>query len=178
MRQITLLVISLPFTCRYFAGLLTLCEGNSPVTGEFPSQRTVALWCFLWSPPEQTVEQTIETPVIWDAIWDAHYDVTIILCFLPTLQTMKELKDYFCTSIMVKLEKHSERTVLLLDSLDQLRDFGCKLRGWIPKNLPENVTLLLSCIPAEEYVVGPELKVRAGIWTHWPLDDLNENLDK
>ena len=26
------------------------------------------LWCFLWSPPEQTVEQTIETPVILDAI--------------------------------------------------------------------------------------------------------------
>ena len=26
------------------------------------------LWCFLWSPPEQTVEQTTETLVIWDAI--------------------------------------------------------------------------------------------------------------
>ena len=91
----------------------------------------------------------------------ANYDVTVMLCFLSSLQTMKELKDYFCTSIMEKLEKHSERTVLLLDSLDQLRDFGCKLRGWIPTNLPENVTLLLSCIPAEEFVVGPELKVRA-----------------
>ena len=27
-----------------------------------------ALWCFLWSAPEQTVEQTIETPVIRDTI--------------------------------------------------------------------------------------------------------------
>ena len=25
-------------------------------------------WCFLWSPPEQTLGQTIETPVFWDAI--------------------------------------------------------------------------------------------------------------
>ena len=28
----------------------------------------VALWCFLWSAPEQTVEQTIETPLLWDVI--------------------------------------------------------------------------------------------------------------
>ena len=41
--------------------------GNSPVTGEFPSQRPVTqeLWCFLWSEP--TVEQIMETLVIWDA---------------------------------------------------------------------------------------------------------------
>ena len=68
---------------------------------------------------------------------------------------MKELKEYFCEL----LEKQSERTVLVLDSLDQLRDFGSKLRDWIPKKLPENVVLLLSCIPADEFVVGPELKV-------------------
>ena len=69
---------------------------------------------------------------------------------------MKELKEYFCTL----LEEQSDRTVLVLDSLDQLRDFGSKLKGWIPKKLPENVTMLLSCIPAEEFIVGPELKVR------------------
>ena len=68
---------------------------------------------------------------------------------------MKELKAYFCEL----LEEQSERTVLVLDSLDQLRDFGSKLRDWIPKELPENVVLLLSCIPADEFVVGPELKV-------------------
>ena len=90
-------------------------------------------------------------------------------CFLFQLQTMKELKDYFCTSVMEKLGTQPDRTVLLLDSLDQLRDFGCKLRDWIPKNLPENVTLLISCIPAEEFVVGPELKVRPRILTHCGL---------
>ena len=39
-----------------FSVLLALCVGNSPVTGEFPLQRPMTLWCFLWSAPEQTVE--------------------------------------------------------------------------------------------------------------------------
>ena len=45
------------------------CEGNSPVTGEFPSQMPVtrSFDVFLFA-PEQTVEQTIETLVSWDAI--------------------------------------------------------------------------------------------------------------
>ena len=52
-----------------FSALLAICVGNSPVTGEFPSQRPVTRsWCFLWSAPEQTAGQTIETLVIWDAI--------------------------------------------------------------------------------------------------------------
>ena len=49
-----------------FSALLALGEGNSPVTGDFSSQRPVELW---WSAPEQTVGQTIDTLVIWDAIW-------------------------------------------------------------------------------------------------------------
>ena len=53
-----------------FSALLAFCAGNSPVTGEFPSQRPVtrSFDVFFLSVPEQTVEQTIETPVIWDAI--------------------------------------------------------------------------------------------------------------
>ena len=53
------------------SALLALCEGNSSVTGKFPSQGNASdakLWCFLSSTPEQTVKQPIETPVIWDAI--------------------------------------------------------------------------------------------------------------
>ena len=34
-----------------FTALLTLCVGNSPVTGEFPTQRPVTRSCFLWSAP-------------------------------------------------------------------------------------------------------------------------------
>ena len=41
-----------------FSTLLTLCAGNSPITGEFPSQRPVtrSFDVFLWSAPEQTVK--------------------------------------------------------------------------------------------------------------------------
>ena len=36
-----------------FSALLAFCAGNSPVTGELPSQRPVtrSFWCFLWSAP-------------------------------------------------------------------------------------------------------------------------------
>ena len=34
-----------------FPALLALCAGNSPVAGEFPSQRSVTRSCFLWSAP-------------------------------------------------------------------------------------------------------------------------------
>lgn len=49
--------------------------------------------------------------------------------------------------------------VILLDSLDQLRDYGSTLREWIPSELPSRITMFLSCIPGEEFKVGPELKV-------------------
>ena len=51
-----------------FTALLALCEGNSPVTPGFPSQRPVtrSFWCFLWSALDQTHKQTrrrwLETP--------------------------------------------------------------------------------------------------------------------
>ena len=45
-----------------FFELLDLCEGNPPATSEFflTKASDAALWCFLWSMPEQTVEQTTE----------------------------------------------------------------------------------------------------------------------
>ena len=68
-----------------FSALLAFCEGNSPVTGEFPSQRPLmrSFGVFL-SAPEQTVEQTIDTPVIWD---------TIVLIMTSPLW---ELRDFLC----------------------------------------------------------------------------------
>ena len=55
-----------------FSALLAFCAGNSPVTGEFPTQRPVIydaeLWYFHSSAPEPRVGQTMETPVIWDTI--------------------------------------------------------------------------------------------------------------
>ena len=49
-----------------FSALLVLCEGNSPVTGEFPSQKPVTRSFDLRL--KKTVEQTIEAPVIWNAM--------------------------------------------------------------------------------------------------------------
>ena len=41
-----------------FSTLLALCDGNSPVAGEFPFIKAsdAELQCFHWSAPEQTVE--------------------------------------------------------------------------------------------------------------------------
>ena len=44
------------------SALLALCEGNSPVTGEYPSQRPVTrIFDVVWSEPEQTAEWTKDT---------------------------------------------------------------------------------------------------------------------
>ena len=53
-----------------FSALLSLCEGNPPVTGAFPSQRPVtrSFDIFLRSAPEQTEHR-------------AHYDVTVMRCW-------------------------------------------------------------------------------------------------
>ena len=51
------------------SAFLTLCDGNPPVTGGFPSQRPVTRnFGVFFDLPEQTVNQTIETRVIWVAI--------------------------------------------------------------------------------------------------------------
>ena len=49
-----------------FSALLSLCAGNSLVTGEFPAQRPVmrSFDVFFDFPPEQTVEEAIGTLVI------------------------------------------------------------------------------------------------------------------
>ena len=61
-----------------FSASLSLCAGNSPITGEFPAHKgqwriprakasDAELWCFLWSAPEWTFVWTIVRLVIWDA---------------------------------------------------------------------------------------------------------------
>ena len=52
-----------------FSALLALSERNPPVTGGFPSQRSVTRsFDVFFDLPAQTVEQAIETPVILDAL--------------------------------------------------------------------------------------------------------------
>ena len=42
-----------------FSILLVLCEGNSPFSGVFPSQRSshAERWCLLWSTPEKRLDK-------------------------------------------------------------------------------------------------------------------------
>ena len=54
-----------------FSALLAICAGNSPVPGEFPTQRPVARnfdVFFDLRPNKLLSKQTIARPVIWDAI--------------------------------------------------------------------------------------------------------------
>ena len=51
-----------------FSALVTLCEGNPPVTGGFPSQRPVTRSFGVFFDTVQMDEQTIESPVIWHPI--------------------------------------------------------------------------------------------------------------
>ena len=77
-----------------FSALMVLCEGNSLITGEFSSQRTVIIWViifFLWCKPGQTVDQSFWLPVISDAMtvmWRHYCDSKfhehdfVVLCFV------------------------------------------------------------------------------------------------
>ena len=53
-----------------FPALLALCAGNSPVIGEFPSQRPVTRGfdVFFLSAPEKNGWENNRELVIWDAI--------------------------------------------------------------------------------------------------------------
>ena len=81
------------------------------------------------------------------------------------------------------LEEHassSKPLVLVLDSLDQLSDddAGREL-DWLPKQLPDDVYIVLSTLPGDEYVCLPKLQVlnESNCSTRilkWPLCDKSE----
>ncbi len=70
-------------------------------------------------------------------------------------QDLKSIKDLFTELVTTT----TEELVLVIDSLDQLRDLGAGLRGWIPNQLSDSVTMVLSAIPGEQFKVVPELQV-------------------
>lgn len=61
------------------------------------------------------------------------------------------------------LEEHASSSnpiVLVLDSLDQLSDDdGGRELDWVPKDLPDNVYMILSTLPGTEYICFPKLQV-------------------
>ena len=56
------------------------CAENSPVTGEFPSQRPVTRSFDVFF--DLRLNQVIETPLIWDAIAFVDYDVTVLIWWM------------------------------------------------------------------------------------------------
>lgn len=55
----------------------------------------------------------------------------------------------------------SHPVVLVLDSLDQLSDDdGGRELEWVPKELPDNVYIILSTLPGKEYSCFPRLEVK------------------
>ena len=75
------------------------------------------------------------------------------------LQDIRSLLEFFPKC----LEDHassSHPVVLVLDSLDQLSDDdGGRELEWVPKELPDNVYLILSTLPRKEYNCFPKLQV-------------------
>lgn len=71
---------------------------------------------------------------------------------------MKSLSEFFPRCLEEACAEM--RVVLILDSLDQLstEDGGRQLE-WLPRNLPENVSVIMSTLPGEEFEAFPNLKV-------------------
>ena len=71
---------------------------------------------------------------------------------------MKSLSEFFPTCLQKACAEI--RVVLILDSLDQLstEDGGRQLEWW-PRTLPENVSVIMSTLPGEEFEAFPHLKV-------------------
>ena len=68
---------------------------------------------------------------------------------------MKSLKELF-TEILASCKEH---LTIVIDSLDQLRDYGAGLKDWVPKTLNKKIILVMSAIPGDRYRVVPELQV-------------------
>ena len=121
-----------------FSALLVLCEGNSPVTGELPSQRPV----------------TLSFDVFFNCTWTnnheagdlrrhrAHYDV-IVMCKWSQGRSYMWAKR---TLEHISSQKLSNVTLLVL--CDVLQEIGQYLGNRSPDSLPCHVVnaMLLKCV--------------------------------
>ena len=85
-----------------FSALLTLCVENSPVTGEFPSQKAsdAELWCFLRSAP--WINGSVNNCEAGDLKrhW-THCDVIVMCYFWPFIHDI--FPDYVITPVAMNL---------------------------------------------------------------------------
>ncbi|EDO47108.1 predicted protein, partial [Nematostella vectensis] len=72
-------------------------------------------------------------------------------------EDMKSLREYFPECL--KSAATCKTIVLMLDSLDQLSpDDGGRQLDWLPKSLPDNIYLVMSTLPGDEYECLPNLQ--------------------
>ena len=98
--------------CKHFSALLALCAENSPVTGEFPSQRPVTRGCDLHPnkrPNKQQRRKWFETPS--NSLW-RHCNVLTVGWRMNTDLSVAHMwhKTVFCDlAIVKKWHKVSQR---------------------------------------------------------------------
>ncbi|XP_022788384.1 NACHT domain- and WD repeat-containing protein 1-like [Stylophora pistillata] len=72
-------------------------------------------------------------------------------------QDMRSLMEFFPKCL--EENASSKPIILVLDSLDQLSDDdGGRELDWVPKEMPNNVFLILSTLPGEKYICFPKLQ--------------------
>eukprot|EP00794_Sanderia_malayensis_P011746 gene11746-12966_t len=92
------------------------------------------------------------------------YSICVQLCRITNTniadipESFKKMVDYFAE----QLENIDTKVFIFLDSLDQLSaDNGGLNMKWLPKeNISENVRIVVSTLPGDEYKVFPALKTR------------------
>ena len=96
-----------------FSALLVLCAGNSPVTGEFPSQRPATRSFDVFFDLRLNKRLSTQSKCRWFESHRAHYDVTVmyLLCFpyLPDLYRWQ-----WDTVAQVSLASINHEDILLL----------------------------------------------------------------
>ena len=129
-----------------FSKLLALCEGNSPVTGGFPSQRPVR-WSFdvfFWSASKQMAEQIINMPLIQDTIllithhcngWRHNTLKTLQVSAMTSeqLNNIKTMLIYFCFVFTSQDIGKSLLTVSVTDTTVKYKQItSCHNKGFSP----------------------------------------------
>ena len=74
-------------------------------------------------------------------------------------QSLKELVEEFWLSLKLAFRKP---LVIILDSLDQFDPAnGSRQLGWLPKQLPKNVKMIVSTLPEPQYECFQKLEVHS-----------------
>ena len=155
--------------------MMTSSNGNifrvtGPLCGENTGHRWIPLtkasdaelWCFLWSPPEQSVEYTTEMPVIWDAI-------------RPILSHCKyndQNHEYTCTCLMTVLGKHWPWFLSFGKFLKLLYIYEVFMSARCYQQLSCNL-LISECLSHFSSGVKSHARCTWNVFSHWPRPSLN-----